>query len=58
MLEHVDTEAFQTMWKQLHRQQSEIGMSSKAAIQYCQVGAYHNHLCHQGCEHTAWSTKA
>ena len=48
MLEHVDTEAFRTMWKQLHRQQSEIGMSSKAALQYCQVGAYLNYLVSLG----------
>ena len=48
VLERIDTEAFQASWKQLHRQQSEIGMSSKAALQYCQVGAYHNYLVSLG----------
>ena len=43
VLEQVDTEAFQASWKQLHRQQSEIGMSRKAATQYCQVGASYHH---------------
>ena len=42
VLEQVDTEAFQATWKQLHRQQSEIGMNSRAATQYCQVGAYYD----------------
>ena len=42
MLEQVDTEAFQAVWAQLHGRQSEIGMSSMAALQYCQVGAHHD----------------
>ena len=46
MLEQVDTEAFQTIWKQLHRQQSELDVSSKAATQYCQVGSHHDRYCH------------
>ena len=48
MLEQIDTEAFQASWKQLHRQQSEVGMSSKAALQYCQVGAYQYNLVSLG----------